>query len=224
MEDLKLYNLLLVGESEDKEYFQNYFQEIYLIQNNIQAFNFYSMYKPLIIFFYCDEKVFNTLSIIEKIREDDRETILVIIAKGKKLNTLLDALPLHLSGYIEKPFQKDKVEKVLQNISHDLDLLYEHRLKLKDNYTFNRKQHLLYNQEKKEVKLTKNEIKLMRLMSSGKEQYFSSEQIEHTIWEEDSAFKDCHTRLKALIYGLRRKLPENTIVNSYSLGYKLVCV
>jgi len=224
MEDLKLYNLLLVGEAEEKEYFQEYFQEIYLIKNNIQAFNFYSMYKPLIIFFYCDETVFNTLSIIEKIREHDRETILVIIEKGKKVNTLLNALPLHLSGYIEKPFQKNKVDKVLQNISHDLDLLYEHRFKLKENYTFNRKQHMLYNQEKEEVKLTKNEIKLMNLMSSNKEQYVSSEQIEHTIWAEDSAFEDCHTRLKALLYGLRRKLPENTIINSYSLGYKLVCL
>jgi two-component SAPR family response regulator len=149
MEDLKLYNILLVGEIEDKEYFQKYFQEIYLIKNNVQAFNFYSMYKPLIIFFYCDETVFNTMSIIEKIREHDRETILVIIIKGKMVNTLLKALPLHLSGYIEKPFHKDKVEKVLKNISHDLDLLYEHRLKLKDNYTFNCKQHILYNREKK---------------------------------------------------------------------------
>ena len=224
MEDLRLYNLLLVGETEDKEYFQKYFQEIYLIKNNIQAFNFYSMYKPLIIFFYCDEKVFNTLSIIEKIREHDRETILVIIAKGKKINTIIDALPLHLSGYIAKPFQKDKVEKVLQNISHDLDLLYEHRVKLKDNYTFNRKQHILYDKEKKEIKLTKNEIKLMTLMSSTKEKYISLEQIEHTIWAEDSAFEDCQIRLKALLYGLRRKLPKNTIVNSYSLGYKLVCL
>ena len=223
MEDLKLYNLLLVGEAEEKEYFEEYFEEIYLIKNNIQAFNFYSMYKPLIIFFYCDEKTFNNMSIIEKIREYDRETILVIIAKGKKVNTLLDALPLHLSGYIEKPFKKDKVEKVLENISHDLDLLYEHRVKLKDNYTFNRKQHILYNREKKEVRLTKNEVKLMTLMSSSREQYISSEQIEHSIWEEDSAFADCHTRLKALLYGLRRKLPKDTIVNSYSSGYKLVC-
>jgi DNA-binding response OmpR family regulator len=224
MEDLKLYNLLLVGEAEDKAYFEEYFQEIYLIKNNIQAFNFYSMYKPLIIFFYCDEKVFNALSIIEKIREHDRETILVIVAKEKKVDTLIDALPLHLSGYIEKPFQKNKVEKVLEHISHDLDLLYEHRVKLKGNYTFNRKQNILYNREKKEVKLTKNEIKLMTLMSASKEQYISSEQIEHTIWAEDSAFEDCHTRLKALLYGLRRKLPKNSIMNSYSTGYKLACI
>jgi DNA-binding response OmpR family regulator len=61
-------------------------------------------------------------------------------------------------------------------------------------------------------------------MSSNKEKYVSSEQIEHTVWEEDSAFEDCHSRLKALLYGLRQKLPENTIVNSYSLGYKLVCL
>jgi len=222
MIDLKLYNLLLVGENEDKGYFQKYFQEIYLIKNNTRALNFYYMYRPSIIFFYCDEKVFDTLSIIEKIREYDRETILVLILKGKKDDSLLQALPLHLSGYIEKPFKLNQVEKVLKNVAHDLDLLYENQLYLKGSYTFNQEQNLLYNKDSREVKLTKNEIKLMTLMGKRKDEYISSEQIEYTIWAEDSALEDCHTRLKALLYGLRKKLPEDSIVNSYSLGYKLV--
>lgn len=222
MEDLKQYNLLLVGDREDKYYFKRYFQDVYLVKNNAQAFDFYSLYKPLIIFFYCDEKVFDTMFFIKKIREQDRDTIVVIISKGKKMTILLNAIPLHLSGYIEKPFQKGKVESVLQNITHDLSLLYEYRIKLKDNYTFNRKDQKLFNAKEKEIKLTKNEKKLMLLLSSHKEQYLSLEQIEHTIWEEDSAYEDCKTRLKALLYGLRQKLPKKTIVNAYGLGYKLV--
>ena len=224
MEDLKLYNLLLVGDAEDKEYFQKYFQDIYLIKNNTRAFNFYTMYKPLIIFFYCDEKVFDTISIIEKIREHDRDTIIVIILKRKNIDNLVEALPLHLSGYFEKPYQRDRVEKVLKQVSHDLDLQHEHRVKLRGGYVFNRKQHILYDNKKQEVKITKNELKLMRLMSNNREQYVSLEQIEYTIWEEASAIEDCHARLKALLYGLRRKLPENAIINSYGLGYKLVSV
>jgi DNA-binding response OmpR family regulator len=221
MKDLKLYNLLLVGEEEEKEYFRKYFQEIYLTKNNLQAFNFYSMYNPSIIFFNCDGKNNNSISIIKEIRKEDRDTILVIVSKGKNINTLLNALPLHLSGYIEEPFQKDKVEKVLENISHDLGVLHKDKVHLKEKYTFNRKKHLLYCSKKKEVKLTKNETKLMLLLTKSKNQYVSLNQIEYTVWEEDSAFEDCQMRLKALLYGLRKKLPKDTIVNSYSLGYKL---
>jgi len=222
MEALKLYELLLVGNFDDKKYFENYFQEVYLIKNNNQALNFYLMYKPSIIFFYSDEERCNSMSIIEKIREHDRETILVLISEKQNIDVLLNLLPLHLSGYIEKPFQKNKVEQVLENIFHDLCLLSVDRVKLKDNYIFHRKEHMLYNREKKEVRLTKNEIKLMTLLSRRKDHYISLEQIEHTIWDNFSAHEDCYPRLKALLYGVRRKLPQNSIVNSYSLGYKLV--
>jgi DNA-binding response OmpR family regulator len=222
MENLKQYDLLLVGDIEDKNYFEAYFQEVYLRKSNAEAFHFYTVYKPLIIFFYCDKRVFDTLSIIKKIREHDRETIVVIILKEKKISLLLNAIHLHLSGYIQKPFQRESVTSVLQNIIHDLDLLYEYRVRLKDNYSFNRKSKRLSNREDKEIKLTKNERKLMLLLSSHKEQYLSLEQIEYTIWEEASANEDCKKRLKALLYGLRRKLPQKTIINAYGFGYKLV--
>jgi len=225
MGNLKSYGLLLVGELEDKSYFQKYFQEIYLVNSNIRAFNFYSMYKPLVIFFYYDEKNFDTLDVIKRIRKDDQNTIIVIVSNKNSINSLIDMIPLNLSGYLEKPYQEDKVKKILHNIYHDLDLQHEHKVRLRGNYTFNLREEILYNSKEKEVKLTGNELKLMKLMSSNRKQYVSFEYIECTIWYSTSSeYEDCHARLKALIYGLRRKLVENTIVNSYGLGYKLVCI
>jgi DNA-binding response OmpR family regulator len=221
MEDLKLYNLLLVGEREERDYFQKYFQKIYRIKNPIYAFNFYLVHKPSIIFFSSNRKVFNPLSIIEQIREYDRETIIVILSEQGEEDILLESLSLHLSGYLEKPFNNEKVEEVLSNITHDLNLLYANRIKLKENYIFNYKKNILYDREYKEIKLTKNELKLMSLMSKSKEKYISLEQIEHTIWEEASLVENCQARLKALLHGLRKKLPEKSILNSYNLGYKL---
>lgn len=63
----------------------------------------------------------------------------------------------------------------------------------------------------------------MKILLKSKHQFFSPEVIEHDIWEEDFYREDCHIRLKYLLYGIRKKLPKGSIVNSYGLGYKLFC-
>jgi DNA-binding response OmpR family regulator len=141
----------------------------------------------------------------------------------KNMCKLLEALSVQLLDYLEKPSQEHQVEVLLKNLCHDLKFIDDYSLYLQEGYLFNTRNKILYNEKNKEIKLTKNEIKFMEIMSSTKEQYFSSEFIEHSIWEEDSVYQDCNKRLKYLIYGLRKKLPKNSIVNSYKLGYKLAC-
>jgi DNA-binding response OmpR family regulator len=221
MKNLELYVPVLVGKSDVREVFQTFFENIYLVETNKEALSCYYEHHPPIIFFYCDEKSSNPIEIIKKIREHDNKTILVVISKGKSFSFLFEALPLHLSGYITKPFEADKVEELFRNISHDLNFLHENELLLPEGYIFDRAKEILYDEKYVEVNLTKNEMNFIKLVASTKDQYFSSELIEHTIWEEDSASEDCNNRLKNLLYGLRKKLPKNSIVNSYKFGYKL---
>jgi DNA-binding response OmpR family regulator len=221
MKNLELYVPVLVGKSDVREVFQVFFENIYLVETNKEALSYYYEHQPPIIFFYYDEKSSNPIEIIKKIREHDNKTILVVISKGKSFSFLLEALPLHLSGYITKPFEADKVEELLRNISHDLNFLHENELLLPEGYIFDRAKEIFYNEKYVEVNLTKNEMNFIKIITSKKNHYFSSEFIEHTIWEEDSAYEDCNNRLKNLLYGLRKKLPKDSIVNSYQLGYKL---
>jgi len=220
--NLKIYKVVLVGNREDKRVLEDFFRDIILVENNIEALEYYYEYKPPIIFFYCDPTISNPVPIIKEIREKDRETILVIVSKSKNLSLLLGALPLHLSGYIQKPFESNQIEALLQNISLDLTFLYSNDILLHDGYVFNKEKGILYNAKKLEIELTRNQLTFMKIITSGKEQYFSSEFIEFSIWEETSAYEDCNNRLKNLLYGLRKKLPEKSITNSYKFGYKLV--
>jgi DNA-binding response OmpR family regulator len=221
MKNLELYVPVLVGGVEDKKIFQIFFKDIQLVETNQEAFQYYHEHSPPIIFFYCDENLLNTFDIIKKIREKDREVILVLMSKIKNASILLEALPLHLSGYITKPFQDDELELLLNNISHDLNFIHDDEMLLSEGYVFNVEREMLYNKKKVEVNLTKNEMHFIKIITSKKNHYFSSEFIEHTIWEEASAYEDCNNRLKNLLYGLRKKLPKDSIVNSYQLGYKL---
>jgi DNA-binding response OmpR family regulator len=142
--------------------------------------------------------------------------------EDKNMCKLLEALSVQLLDYLEKPSQEHQVEVLLKNLCRDLKFIDDFSFYLQEGYLFNTRNKILYNEKNKEIKLTKNEIKFMEIMSSRKEQYYSSDFIEYSIWEEDSVHEDCNKRLKYLIYGLRKKLPKNAIVNSYSLGYKLV--
>jgi len=224
MENLKFYSPILVGSKEDEAYLQKFFKKIVRVTNNNQVFSHYYEEKPLIIFLYCDGITSSGLEIAKKIREKDRDTILIIISDNQQNIKLFDFISLHLSGYIQKPFKEEDIQKIINNIYQELKFNHEYIFQFKEGFSYNRRDNILFDREKHEIKLTKNEMKLMTILSSTKYQYFFSELIEHTIWEEDSFYEDCSKRLKFLLYGLRKKLPEQTIINSYKLGYKLACL
>jgi len=101
--------------------------------------------------------------------------------KKKNMCKQLEALSVQLLDYLEKPSQEHQVEVLLKNLCHDLKFIDDFSFYLKEGYLFNTKTKILYNKENKEIKLTKNEIKFMEIMSNRKEQYSSSEFIEHSI-------------------------------------------
>jgi len=216
------YKLMLVGDNNDKIFFQSFFKQIHLVKNNREALVEYELNKISILFLSCNDKSYSAIDTALEIREKSRSIILVILAEKISNEKLIKALSLNLSGYMKKPFKVEEVNMVFKNISKDLTFFSENSIRLKESYRFCTESNTLYNRENKEIKLTKNEMKLMSIMTKNKEPYVGSELLEHKIWEDASAYEDCNKRLKYLIYGLRKKLAKNTIINSYKLGYKLV--
>ena len=221
MFNLNISPLLLVGDSKERLYFENYFSEIELVDSNSEALSRYHQNSFFTILLNSDSMKDSAFDICKRIRENDKQTVIAILADVLDNEKLQKALPLHLSGCIERPFNKNQVEDVLSNIQHDLAFLYTDIIRLKDGYHFCTKQQILYDSFHKEIKLTKNELKLLNLLIRAKE-IITEESIGYEIWEEDSLELDLSNRLKNLLYNLRRKLPKNSISNSYSLGYKLI--
>ena len=219
---IKSSQLLLVGSNSEKQYFQQYFKDIKLLNTNSEVLDLYRKESSSTIFLNCDSREENVFSICSTIRKNDNHTVIVLITNTISINQLQKALPLHLSGYIERPFHQNKVQKVLSNIEHDLELLFTNIIKLKDGYYFNIKQQILYNATYSEIKLTKNELTLLNIFIKSKNEIVTEEYIEYKVWEEESLTSNCSNRLKNLLYNLRKKLPEGSISNYYKLGYKLI--
>jgi DNA-binding response OmpR family regulator len=221
MLNLKINPLLLVGNSKERQYFENYFSEIELVGSNSEALSRYHQNSFFTIFLDSDSKKDSAFDICKRIRANDKQTVIAILAEVLDKEKLQKALPLHLSGCIEKPFNKNQVEDVLCNVHNDLEFLSSDTIRFKNGYHFCTKQQILYGSFHEEIKLTKNELKLLNLLIKAKE-LITEETIGYEIWEEDSFELDLSNRLKNLLYNLRRKLPKDSISNSYKLGYKLI--
>jgi len=222
MNQLKINSLLLVGTPIEKQYFENYFREVTLLMSNSEVLNLYNNNLYSTIFLDFDANTQSAVEICKKIREHDHKTIIVFLARTLNNNYLQQLLPLHLSGYIKRPLDNDQIKEVLFNIEQDLEFLSENTVRLEQGYHFHIQESVLHNPLHNEIKLTKNELKLLSILINYKDKLVTEEIIEHEIWEEQSLELDCSNRLKNLLYNLRKKLPKNSISNNYRLGYKLV--
>jgi len=222
MNNLKDNPLLLVGNQKEEQYFKNFFKEVELVKSNSEALSKYNRNSFFTIFLNGDSEQDNAFEICKQIRQKDRETVIALLANSLDKNKLEKAVPLHLSGFIKRPFKKNQVADILSNVKHDLEFLSTSIIRLKDNYHFCTNHQILYDSLNNEVKLTKNELKLLNILLKVKNELTTEEHIEHKIWEDDFFEKDCTNRLKNLLYNLRKKLPKDSISNNYKLGYKLI--
>lgn len=227
MLNLNINPLILVGDSKERQYFENYFSEIELVDSNSEALLRYHQNSFVTIFLDSDSKQDSAFDICKRIRENDKTTVIAILADILDKEKLQKALPLHLSGCIERPFNRSQVEDILSNVHHDLKFLSTDIAKLKDGYHFCTKQQILCNSLHCEIKLTKNEVKLLSLLIRVKNDIITEESIVSEIWEKemwgDNSDEINYTnRLKNLLYNLRKKLPKDSISNSYKSGYRLI--
>jgi DNA-binding response OmpR family regulator len=213
MKNLKSHSLLLLGaEKEWKLYFEQYFRDVILMENYKNLTTYY----PIIF-------LFDNMDIAKKIRKYNKDSIIAFFS-NKIINKkdLIEALPLRLLGFIEIPFKKNEILNLLNTIDKEIeDIHFNNICLLKNNYLFDFDHQILYDENRKEIKLTKKEKKLINILVKSKKQFVSSDTLEYNIWEEESMKQDCKGRFKVLLNGLRKKLPKDTIINNYGLGYKI---
>lgn len=227
MNTLKQHSLLMVNNNNNNKYFEAYFKEVSLVKDNLELFKIYHQKSPSVLFLNCHEPKMNGLDTLKKIRQSDKKVVVAIFTDKVVTDELLEALPLHLIGCIVEPFQKNKVKELLHHVDEELTLLslptdIGNRciLGFKDGFSFCSVLNRLYNDEHKEVALTKNEKRFIKILINTSE-FVPTQTIEYLIWENASMSQNCSSRLKSLLNGVRKKLPKGSIINQYGLGYKL---
>jgi DNA-binding response OmpR family regulator len=219
---LKNFTVLYV-EDEDMvrksaiEYLSRVCKKVLQAKDGKEAISIWKEHKPDIIITDISMPRLNGIDMASYIRAHDKNVQIIIATAHSDTEYLLKAVELQLVKYIIKPITK---EKLIGALEKSIELIHDKskfNLALSKTSFYNAYEKIIYD-NKKEIKLTKNETLFLDLLAHHHTRVVKYEEIEDAIWAYDGMSQDA---IRSLVRGLRKKVPENCIENISGSGYKL---
>lgn len=231
MNDTK-YNYKILFIEDDNDIRKNYvevlkstFKDVYEAKDGLEAYEVYIEKKPDIMIIDVDLPKMNGLEFLKKVRLEDFNTKAILFTSYCDKETLLKASILKLTQYLIKPVSRRDLKDALQLAIKEIEnfnIFSKKVLELKDGYYWNFIDKELYCNNNL-VKLSKKEKNILNIifLNSSMNQITTYEELLYNIWDDYNELT--LKSLKTFMTAIRKKLPEDTILNEYSLGYKLRC-
>ena len=220
IEKLKTSSILYIDDEKEilnnaVEFLSFYCKSVYAAKDGYEGLELYKKHKPDIIITDINMPKLNGLKMIRKIREEDKDTKIIIITAFIETNYLMEAVELGLIKYLQKPVSQISLLPVLKLCMHELfdkkssfeiekDLVYD---------LFNQSLFLTKNQ----VLLTKKELMFLDLLVKNHKRVVKYEELNMFVWQglmsEDA--------MRSLVKELRRKLSKTAVKNISGIGYQI---
>jgi DNA-binding response OmpR family regulator len=188
-----------------------------------EGYESYLLHKPDIILLDIHMPRLDGISLAKKIREIDNKVKFIITSSYADQDKLLAAIELSLIKYILKPIDP----KVLQDTICKAKNEIESEEKKEEQKLFLLDEDMIWNAtdekllvSKEEVKLTKNERRLLSLISSSPNKVYTFFEIFDYLSQDDFYKEYDANQIRALVKLLRKKIPKNSIINVYGEGYR----
>jgi DNA-binding response OmpR family regulator len=191
-----------------------YFNDVIEASNGEDGYELYLEYKPDIIISDIQMPKQNGIEMIQDIRKNDLNTILIMLTAYSSEEYLLKLINLNVNHYILKPVNSDNLlEAIIKSFGGKFDI----KIDFTDDLYFNMNDYELY-YKNEIILLRKREKDFLLLLSENKNSVTSYSQIEEYLWRDKSMSMSA---LKTFIKELRQKLPIDLITNIPQVGYKL---
>ncbi|WP_083568366.1 response regulator transcription factor [Arcobacter sp. LA11] len=222
MEKFKDYTILYIEDDEgvrtiNSRFLSRMFNELYEAKDGQEGYELYKKYHPDIILTDINMPRLDGISLSKKIRQNDKNTKIIISTAFSDKNYLLDAIELRLEKYIIKPLTSRNLIPALTKAVEDLEKEKDVKIVLSENFYFDNSTSLFYLDEKV-LELNKKELLFLKLLVLNKNRVVSYEEIEQFVWEDEYMSLNS---LRTTIGFLRKKIPFNCIKNISNMGYKL---
>jgi DNA-binding response OmpR family regulator len=222
-------NILFVEDDknfrkETAEIFDELFLSVDIATNGIEAIEKYKNYYETTNRYYdivitdINMPKMDGIALTKEIYHLNNTQTIIIVSAYNDSEYLLELISIGIEHFFIKPLDFDLVLDILQKVAIkiinsssqkiDTDII-----QLKDSFRLDKQKKILTNNNS-EIKLTKNEIQIVTVFIKNSSRVSTIEELTNSI---DS----CDT-LKSIISRLRKKLPNNSIENIYSLGYRLL--
>ena len=203
------------------QYLKRFCTKIYEASDGEEAYSIYKEKRPNIIISDINMPKLSGLNLIKRIRENDHNTKAIILTAYSDVDYLLSATNLKLTSYLIKPVSRTDLKSALQTAIDELSnfqVFSKKLIHLKENCHWNPEGMELYI-DNRLISLTKNEKLLTNLLTSQLNVTALYDDIVYEIWPDE--FHDKFPALKTLVKGLRKKLPQESLENVRSIGYKI---
>ena len=191
-----------------------YFKDVYEASNGKEAFELYTYHKPKIVITDIQMRDGDGIELVKKIRENDFETMIIMLTAHSNEEYLMDLINLNINHYILKPLNLTKLSESLEKYlikSSKLVLLCEDLL-------FDLQKRELIYKNNEIIHLRKREKDFLYLLYEKKGSILRYEEIEFELWNDKEMTSHA---LKSFIKELRNKIPVNIIKNIPQEGYTL---
>jgi len=90
--------------------------EIIEASNGEQAIELYQTNKPNVVFMDIVMPVLDGIEALKKIKELDQDAHVVMVSSVGTKTNLMDALKVGAKDFIQKPYDKEQISKIIENI------------------------------------------------------------------------------------------------------------
>ena len=190
--------------------------------NGKKGFELYKKFNPHIIISDLNMPIMNGIELIQKIRELDQNSKIIITTFKNDVQTLLQATELKLFKYLIKPIDFIALKNIIKESIEELNRFNTVALNLINISTtliWKTSEFELFSNNQI-VKLTPKEKKVLNLLLQKPNQVFTYNEIIYEVWEKNNEIGDRKT-LKTMITSLRKKIEDVEINNVYGYGYKI---
>ena len=204
-----------IGIAENiAEVLELFFQKVVKVNDGIEALNEVTFNSYDVLMFDISMPNMDGLQAIKEIRKFNKKIPIIILSAHTEQEYLWRAVELKITKYLTKPYNKKTLIKALELVSLEL-VDYNTNIKLTTNCIYNPcTKTVCY--ENKNIKLPKNESRLIEYFIKRPNQTITYDAIYNYIWEFETPSKDA---IKSMIKELRRKIGKNLIKNKYGIGY-----
>jgi len=188
-----------------------------------EGFSQYLTHKPDIILLDINMPKLDGISLAKKIREIDQEVKIIITTSYADQDKLLQAIELYLVKYILKPIDPQILEEAIEKAKTEISASRGKKEKkvflLESNMFWNSTEGKLL-QSNDEIKLTKNERRLLTLLSQSPSKVYTFFEIFDYLSHDDFYKEFDANQIRALVKLIRKKIPKDSILNVYGEGYR----
>jgi len=163
------------------------------------------------------------ITLTNEIYKCNENQAIIVLSAHQESEYLLTLINLGIEQFITKPIDQENMLTILYKVSKKinnkhLEENHGHKIVLSVDAYIDRNNLAFYYQDEL-LKLTKNELLFIKLISDNFEKICSNDQIVN-FFEYDGVVIS-NDNIRSLVTKLRKKLPINCIESIYGVGYRL---